>query len=157
MDNTAIVLTEDKHRFIEKMGLFYESSGMPRIGGRMVGLALVADRPVSAEEISRLLQVSRSSVSTNLRLLLSFGFLEKVTVPGERSDYYVVSASAWANTIKIRIEAYRSLQNIVEQGSASCDPDGSGSERLREMLEWVKMLLDSHERLLLEWKVRRGK
>lgn len=34
------------------------------------------------------LSVSRSSVSTNLRLLLSFGFLEKVAVPGERSDYY---------------------------------------------------------------------
>ncbi|MDA8336812.1 MAG: transcriptional regulator [Peptococcaceae bacterium] len=150
MDDIAIVLTEDKYRFIEKMGLYYENYGLPRIGGRILGLVLIADRPVSGEEIARLLRVSRSSVSTNLRLLLSFVFLEKVAVPVERSDYFAVSELAWRNTIKMRIEAYRNLQGIAEQGLAACDPDASSSGRLLEMLRWVKALAESHEKLLAE-------
>ena len=89
--------------------------------------------------------------------MLSFGSLEKVSIPGERSDYYVVSQSAWGNTIKQRIEAYRNLQDIVEQGLASFGPDGCGSEKLQEMPGWVKMLTDSHEKLLREWKARGDK
>ena len=156
MDDTAIVLSEEKYRFIEKMGLYYESYGLPRIGGRILGLVLIADRPVSAEEISRLLRVSRSSVSTNLRLLLSFVLLEKVAVPGERSDYFEVSELAWRNTVKMRIEAYRNLQGIAEQGLAACDPAGSSNGKLLEMLRWVNALAESYEKLLAEYRYRCG-
>ncbi|MDA8334759.1 MAG: hypothetical protein M0Z41_07180 [Peptococcaceae bacterium] len=59
--------------------------------------------------------------------------------------------SAWGNTIRMRIEAYRNLQGIVEQELASC---GSGGEKLQEMPRWVQMLAGIHEKLLLEWKAR---
>ncbi|MFN7035193.1 MAG: GbsR/MarR family transcriptional regulator, partial [Bellilinea sp.] len=76
-------------QFIENMGLHFEEYGIPRIGGKILGLLLIASRPVSPEEMAELLQVSRSSISTNLRTLMMAGLADRVSVPGERSDYYV--------------------------------------------------------------------
>ena len=39
-------------QFIENMGLHFEEYGVPRIGGRILGLLLASSRPVSSEEMS---------------------------------------------------------------------------------------------------------
>ncbi len=40
-------LTPPLHRFIEGMGLYFENQGIPRIGGRMLGLLMIAHWPLS--------------------------------------------------------------------------------------------------------------
>ncbi len=67
-------LTPELSRFIEGMGMYFENQGIPRIGGRMLGLLMIAHRPLSAEDLARILKVSRASLSTNFRSL-----------PGQRS------------------------------------------------------------------------
>ena len=73
-NTTRLEMTESQRKFIEKLGFYYESYGVPRIGGRMLGLLLVAGEPVSAEQMSATLLVSRSSISTNIRLLMSYAW-----------------------------------------------------------------------------------
>lgn len=75
-------------RFIEQMGLMFEEDGQPRIAGRVFALLLVEDGALSLSEIARRLKVSRASVSTNARLLLRVGVIERVGIPGDRQDHY---------------------------------------------------------------------
>ncbi len=63
-------------QFIENMGLHYEDYGFARIAGRIIGLLLVSPRPISSEEMAEALQVSRSSISTNLRTLMLADLIE---------------------------------------------------------------------------------
>jgi DNA-binding transcriptional regulator GbsR (MarR family) len=67
--------------FIEGMGLYFEDFGVPRIAGRLLGLLLVTNRPLSLEEVATTLGVSRASVSTNARLILATGLVERVSLP----------------------------------------------------------------------------
>src|SRR6266545_4419294 len=97
-------------QFIENMGLHFEEYGVPRIGGRILGLLLASSRPVSSEEISEMLETSRSSVSTNLRTLLMTGLADRVSLPGERSDYYIFADEAWEDILKIRLDRIESLR-----------------------------------------------
>ena len=69
-----ISLKPELQRFIENIAAIYEGYGIPRIGGRIFGLSLVYGEPLSAEDMSALLQASRSSISTNIRALMLNGW-----------------------------------------------------------------------------------
>lgn len=144
-------------QFIENMGLYFEDYGIPRIGGRILGLLLVARRPVSPEEMSEVLQVSRSSISTNLRSLLMAGLVERVSLPGERSDYYVFSDEAWERSLEMRLEGIQALQEIAEEGlnGLGLETSHPARERLQEMLAWTAMVQDAYRKLLEAWQSRK--
>ncbi len=142
-----IALTDKEVRFIEKMGLYYEDYGIPRIGGKILALLMAVEEPISAEQISALLEVSRGSISTNVRLLSSAGFLEKTTQKGERTDYFKISEAAWENIIKLRIEGFQKLQELVEEGPQN--------QKMQEMLAWTMAMTESHQALLERWRKRK--
>src|SRR5512140_993717 len=87
--NTAgIKLTPELNRFIQHMGAYFEGSGVPRIGGLILGLLIVAHEPLSAEEIASILKISRASVSTNFRILSAAGLAERFTSHDDHVTYY---------------------------------------------------------------------
>jgi DNA-binding transcriptional regulator GbsR (MarR family) len=139
-------------QFIENMGLHFEDYGVPRIGGKILGLLLVSNRPVSPEEMSEVLQVSRSSISTNLRTLQIAGFAEKVSLPGERSDFYVFADDAWETSLEMRLEGIQSLREMAEEGLQGLGPDHPGRERLKEILEWTDLVERTFERIIKQWQ-----
>ena len=59
-----------RERFIERMGMAFETDGATRIMGRIFGLLLLSGKPVALDEIAESLGVSRASVSTDARKLL---------------------------------------------------------------------------------------
>ncbi|MGK7311895.1 MAG: GbsR/MarR family transcriptional regulator [Candidatus Longimicrobiales bacterium M2_2A_002] len=77
---------------VERMGLFFERDGLSRIAGRLLGHLLLSETPRSLDELAEALQVSKSSVSINVRLLERMGTVERVTIPGDRRDYYRIAA-----------------------------------------------------------------
>ncbi len=74
--------------FVEHMGILGEDGHMPRIAGRLLGLFLIETRPLSLRDLADRLKVSKASVSTNTRLLAAAGMIERVSMPGDRQDYY---------------------------------------------------------------------
>src|SRR5262245_39442564 len=97
-DDKSITITPEMSKFIESLGLYFASYGIPRIGGRILGLLLIAHEPLSAESISAILKVSRASVSTNFRLLSQVGLAEKVSIPGDRTTYYLFPEAGFEKT-----------------------------------------------------------
>jgi predicted DNA-binding transcriptional regulator len=151
MENSEIVLVSNQLEFIDKLGIYYESYGIPKIGGRILGFILLLDRPISAENISFALTISRASVSTNLRLLLNCGFIEKKMVQGVRTDCYIMAKAAWENALTTRMNGFLALMNILDPSSI-CEDNSS----LCEMREWCQMMLSIHEKARDDWK-KRGK
>jgi hypothetical protein len=49
-------LTPELSQFIDGMGMYFESQGIPRIGGRMLGALMIAHWPLSAEDLALLLR-----------------------------------------------------------------------------------------------------
>lgn len=141
-------------QFVENMGLLYQDYGVSRIGGRIVGYLLVTPRPVSSEEMAEALQVSRSSVSTNLRTLLMAELVEKVSLPGDRVDYYVLSDLAWQNTLEMRLAAILPLKELAEEGLEGLHPDHPARPRLQSLMDWVGMVETILQRTRDEWQSR---
>lgn len=147
--------TNTLSQFIENMGLHFEDYGVPRIGGKILGLCLVSSRPVTPEEMSEVLQVSRSSISTNLRTLLMVGLAERISLPGERSDFYVFSDEAWETTMEMKLEGIQSLREIAEDGLQGLEEDHPAHERLNEILDWTAMVERTFEELIKKWQSRK--
>jgi DNA-binding transcriptional regulator GbsR (MarR family) len=142
-------------QFIENMGLHFEEYGVPRIGGRILGLLLASSRPVSSEEISEVLEASRSSVSTNLRTLLMTGLAGRVSLPGERSDYYVFSDEAWEAILEIRMDRIEALREMAEDGLRGMQDHHPARARLEEITAWADLLEKAYEGILKEWQSRK--
>jgi len=150
-----IEVTPALSQFIENMGLHYEDYGVARIGGRILGLLLVAPRPISSEEMAEALQVSRSSISTNLRTLQMGELVEKVSLPGERVDYYVFSPDAWQKALEMRLASIFDLKELAGQGMSGLDEGHPARVRLQQMATWVELLDQAMQKLTEEWISRR--
>ncbi|TVP54016.1 MAG: MarR family transcriptional regulator [Gemmatimonadales bacterium] len=142
--------------FIEKLGLHFEADGMPRTAGRVLGFLMLQDDPASLEAISDALQVSKASSSTNCRLLERAGFADRVSLPGDRKDYYRISPEMAQTTLdaaRHRIESMERLMSwALESLPASLE---TGHDRIREMLDLHGFLADELDTVIDRWRVRR--
>jgi DNA-binding transcriptional regulator GbsR (MarR family) len=62
--------------------------GINRTMAQVHALLFIAPSPLDAEEISSLLDVSRSNVSTSLRELITWGVVRRVHIIGDRRDRF---------------------------------------------------------------------
>ncbi len=149
-------LSPEMRQFVESIGLFFEHFEVSRIGGRIIGLLLVADDPLTLDDVASTLEVSRASVSTNVRMAVTYGLAELVTKPGDRRDYYRFPADAWDRDLLINIEAIRLLRRIATRGLAAAGPDDTTARgRLDELQDFCDFCLDEMQAMLDRWRARR--
>lgn len=148
-------LTPELVRFVESMGMYFENQGIPRIGGRILGLLMIAHEPLSAEDLARTLKVSRGSLSTNFRALLASGMVEKVPMYGDRKTYFVFSDAAMEHRTINGTQAAAVFKKIVQQGLAALPPKDPARYHLDASLVWSEMLIRAFEQVLVDWQ-RRG-
>jgi len=141
-------------RFIENLAQYFESFGIPRIGGRILGLLLVSSEPLSAEAISTILKVSRGSVSTNIRFALQVGLAEKVSFPGDRITYYAFPETGLENTLAVEVQGVSMMKRFVEQGLNALSPEDAARSRLEALDEWADFLLEVWQNALIQWQKR---
>ena len=149
-------LTPELSKFVENFGRYFESYGIPHIGGRILGLLLVAHEPLSAEDISATLKVSRASVSTNLRFALHVGLAEKTSFPGDRTTYYVFPETGLEQTLSIEIQGLGVMKRLAEQGLAALPPGDAARSRMEAMIQWADFLIQIWQKALIEWRERQG-
>lgn len=152
-----LTLSTELARFVESVGVYYEQYGLPRIGGRVLGLLLITRRPLTAEEIATLLRVSRASVSTNVRLAITFGLAELVTMPGDRRDYYRYPTNAWERGLLINIEATLALRRLADQRLDAISLENTAARaRLDELADFCKFTTEEMRGILDRWRERRA-
>lgn len=97
-------MKEEKAALIEEIGLHFESLyDIPPLASRIYAtLILNGNEGFSFEELTELMQASKSSVSTSINLLLQLGKITYYTKPGDRKRYFKKEA----NYLKMRLEKY---------------------------------------------------
>jgi DNA-binding transcriptional regulator GbsR (MarR family) len=123
---------KEVERFIERAGMLWEKDGFPRIAGRIFGLALLTEGPLSLDELAESLGVSKASISTDTRLLERMGLLERVTKPGDRKDYYQSTDRSFERAIAERVRRMHEFEALVESGRAIPGISLAVSERLAD-------------------------
>jgi predicted transcriptional regulator len=149
--------TRDHDWFVGEMGQTFEADGFTRIGGRLFGHLLLAERPLSLDEIAEALQVSKASVSTDARRLLDKGVLERSGKPGDRRDYWQVAPDFFASLMQHRVERWRRLNVLIgELKRRSPNPGAPVRARLRYMEDVYAYISERVDDALDSWQARRA-
>jgi hypothetical protein len=147
----------ETREFIERMGLAIERLGLTRTFGRLFGLLMVAERPLSLDEMVDRLHVSKASVSTNARDCEELGLARRVGVRGDRKDYYEIAPGAFESVMAKRVGAIHAMAGLAAEGlQAVGDAPSVARDRLTEMLDFYLFMGEQIEELLERWREVKG-
>ncbi len=147
--------SRDHDWFVGEMGLTFEADGFTRIGGRLFGHLLLAERPLSLDEIAGQLQVSKASVSTDARRLLEKGVVHRSGKPGDRRDYWEIAPDFFSSIMQHRVERWKKLNALVgELKQRSPSPAPSVRARLRYMEDVYAYISGRVDEALESWQAR---
>ncbi|MBN1206549.1 MAG: MarR family transcriptional regulator [Myxococcaceae bacterium] len=154
-EKDGLSLTPDDHQFIEAIGRHFEDEGIPRIGGRLLGLLILAEKPLSLGRIAELLKVSPASVSTNVRLFHTRRLIEEISYPGDRRHYYTFSDAAWEHQFQSAMGAVTAAQKIFRGSLARLRPEEHvRCQRMSQAIEFFQFMHGVLESALGSWRNR---
>ncbi|TDD19400.1 GbsR/MarR family transcriptional regulator [Nonomuraea diastatica] len=133
--------------WVERVAMYLARDGVPPIAGRVLGWLMICDSPEqSAGQISTAIGASRASLTSNLRLLTSMGFLTWRTRPGDRTLYYRMAENAWAVVVQRQIASVTSFLDITRDGVDLAGQDEERVARVRQAhaaFEWMAKIFDN--------------
>jgi DNA-binding transcriptional regulator GbsR (MarR family) len=107
----------EQQQFIEEVGLLFEQDGFPRMSGRIFGWLLISNPPYqSPGELAEVLQASKASISTMTRLLIQIGVIERLSLPGQRRDYFQIKPNVWSDLTRKRLTQITAFRQVAERG-----------------------------------------
>jgi len=142
-------------QFIEDAGICYEEMGLPRMAGRIFGWLLVCEPPHQcAEDLASVVGASKGSISSMTRLLVQFGLIERMGLPGKRGIYYRVKPGAWSEHLRARLSHLGAVRELAERGLELLKRRNPKSrQRLKELRDFhaflereIPALLDHYDR-----------
>lgn len=149
--------THAEQHYVEEFGLFWEQMGLPRMTGRILGWLLICDPPEQTmTDLTERLQASKSSISTGTRMLIQFGFIERVSLPGERKDYYRLLPHLWTRVLAAKQNQLTDFLRLAERGlSLLPEAEAKRRERLEEMYDLYAFMDREYPKLLERWQTER--
>lgn len=129
--------------------------GVNRTVSQIHALLYLAPEPLNAEQISGLLGVARSNVSTSLKELQSWNLIQVIHVMGDRRDLFSVKGDTWQMLLTIvEQRKQREIDPILtmlrqcelEMEDDNQTPD-SVKAKIREMSTFVSTLTDWYKQV----------
>lgn len=138
-----------ERQFAEEVGLLFAAFGIPRMAGRILGWLLVCDPPrQSSAELAAALEASKGSISTATRLLGSYGLIDRLPVPGSRSDHFEVRRLAFSQAHD-QLRTFRTFRELMDKGLAVVGDDRSArADRLRETRDFYAFVEREYPKLM---------
>lgn len=138
------------------MGQLAEGEGLPRIAGRLLGVLMLDAQRCGLDELALELRVSRASISTNVRLLQRMGFIERITVPGDRRDYWQVPDPG-STLLAVGIRRMQVMQNAIREMRKMAKVTSLTEGRMVQIDKFYDQAISHGETLLARWQQRRLK
>src|SRR5438093_11879380 len=125
--------------FVEGMGAAAANSGvLTQLQGRIFGLLYLQRDSLSLDEIVSELGQSKGNVSINIRGLVDWHLVRRVSVPGSRKDHYEAASDFWRVMQEIMERRFRwNIRQVI----AACDETaraskaGRGTARERQFID----------------------
>ncbi len=134
-----------ERELIEEFGNIYESYGLRRLQGLIVGLLLTKSDPVSLDDMVEILDRSKGPISISVRRLDDFDLVRKVEGPNNRRNYYTSHPDIFFNNFKFNMKTVRENRALAERMLARVDPEGEETRKTQESLQHMKAFYDLME------------
>ncbi len=147
-DENNVTLSPAAQKFVLHWGEMGQAWGINRTMAQVHALLFIAPTPLDAEEISSLLDVSRSNVSTSLRELITWGVVRRVHIIGDRRDRFEALKDVMETFRVIMAERKRRemdptialLEHCVNEAKLSDPAERYTREQLEKMLDFTRMV-----------------
>ena len=139
-------------RFVERFAVMFNDLGFPRMPARVLGALMVTHEPgLTAGTIAESLSVSPAAVSGAVRYLINVGLIDRIAVPGSRSDVYRVPMDVWYSSA-VRTGTYTRLADMIDEGVEAVGGDETvAGDRLADTRDFMVFIADEFARLLEQW------
>jgi DNA-binding transcriptional regulator GbsR (MarR family) len=131
--------------FLEGMGAASATSGvLSQLQGRMFGLLYLQPEPLSLDEIAAALQQSKSNISINIRGLVDWHLVRRVSVGGSRRDHYEAATDFWRVMMEIMERRFRwNLRQVIAAVDETRRAATEGSSIRAEERKFVEQRLQA--------------
>lgn len=152
-------IQKEKEELIEMFGIHFESAyQIPPLAGRIIGLLIVegCKSGLTFESIVEKLGASKSSISTNLNLLLKMEKIYYFTIPCDRKKYFKSAplSSRLSNYLKI-LESECDLTDKIlnyREKTASCSEEKCNLENIKSYKKHLSEVEKSLKKTIAEFK-----
>ncbi|WP_106745927.1 GbsR/MarR family transcriptional regulator [Yoonia maritima] len=132
---------EDK--FIETLGLISQADGSPRISGQITAYLVLAGEACSLTQIAEDLDVSKASVSTNVRLLEVRGIVVRESRKGSRQDLWRALPRPHQSILSTMSERFKRNAAQIDEIAASFPADKEHKrEPVSELADFYRQSAD---------------
>lgn len=143
-------------RFVVAWGEMGEVWGVNRSVSQIHALLYVSDRPLSAEEIADRLKLARSNVSTSLRELMGWSLIRRVSVLGDRRDFFEAEGDVFEMVRRIagnrkarEIDpAIAALRQCLAAAEADQRVSAEARRRFRTLLDFTEGVARSFDEVM---------
>lgn len=153
---TNVEIEQIRHKLLASFGRSMDIWGFNDTLGRMFGLLYLADEPLSLDDMARELEVSKATISVNIRILERIKSVHKIWRKGSRKDYYVaerdfnkilqeILRTNAIDEIKLHseanAEAVRAYQVILDSDAPSEVKEQAERdlEKVYTLMEWIRV------------------
>lgn len=146
-------LTPVMKKIILHWGEMGSAWGINRTVAQIYALLFLSPEPLTADEVSASLVIARSTVSTGLHELQSWGVVKTIHVLGDRRDHFTTMNDIWEIFRVILDErkhreidpTLQVLQESVMQMQEHGGEDPQVEERVRDMLDFFTTVTSAYE------------
>ena len=141
---------------VEKMGKYFEASGLTPMAGRVFALLMLAEPPyLEFFNIQEALQASKSAISTAIKILhQQQRLIDYRTFPGDRKRYFYVDFGNWMRITRERIASTAQFKQVLERVLELRDPerDVDFDDGVRRMVHFYEFLDERLRAAMSEWE-----
>jgi DNA-binding transcriptional regulator GbsR (MarR family) len=150
MPNIPNRSSKGERRFIDDVARLFTPWGVAPVAARLYGYLLLCPRPVSLDQITERLKISKSSASVAARLLESYTLARRHSEAGTKRALYAVADDYDA---MIR-QQNQLLDALTEQLNAGTEIVAAKevNARLQEMAEFYRVMRGAMEDAMRRWK-----
>ena len=145
----------NKESFIEESAILFESLGLTRMSGRIIGYLLVMEEEIiSFNDLTMALKASKSSISTNLHMLMNANFIMMKTIPGDRKTYYSLKHDVeWTDIMAKELKSLKIFRMLLNKAYTlrenKKDKTSLWTQSAIKFYEWISkemiILLDKYK------------
>ena len=144
-------------QFVEEVGILFEQTGMPRMAGRILGWLSVSDSPhQTTSDLAEALMASKGSISTMTRLLIRIGLIERISLLGQRRDYFRNKIGACHQLLGDSVNQIKIFRQLMECGLELTKGKAHANHQwLEEMHDMYVFMEQEFPALVKRWEQER--
>jgi DNA-binding transcriptional regulator GbsR (MarR family) len=146
MEEQIKPLPEAMEKFILQWGDLGGQWGVNRSVSQIHAYLYLLDKPVTAEDIAKTLDMARSNVSNSIKELLSWNLIYRVPIKGDRRDHFLAEGDVWEIAMRISEgrktreldPALSTLKECIEEARSDKGVDDVALARLQAMHDFTQ-------------------